>query len=74
MSSSLKHQEAPLDRVIITAMAAEVALRELNNLINDTKNEEPDPLTDDVFRARDEIAAALATIHSLKELGRREEN
>lgn len=45
--------ETPSDETL------EVALRELNILIDSTEDEEPDPLTDDVFRARNELEMVL---------------
>lgn len=39
----------------ISTETKEVALRELNILIDTTEDEEPDPLQDDVFQARDEL-------------------
>jgi len=47
------------DDVHISPEAAITALEELNRLIDSTEDEEPDPLTDQVFRARDELADAL---------------
>lgn len=41
--------------VEVSLDTAEVALRELNILIDSTEDEEPDPLQDDVFRARSEL-------------------
>lgn len=43
----------------LSAETTEVALRELNILIEETTDDDPDPLTDDIFRARDELQAAV---------------
>jgi hypothetical protein len=47
------------DTVNIDRESASVALRELALLINHTQGEEPDPLTDDVFRAKKNIEDAI---------------
>lgn len=47
------------DNVHIDRESASVALRELALLINHTQGEEPDPLTDDVFRAKKNIEDAI---------------
>jgi hypothetical protein len=49
----------PNDWVLVPVESAEVAHRELAFLIEETADEEPDPLTDDVFEARDVFSAAL---------------
>lgn len=41
--------------VEISLGTTRVALRELNILIDSTEDAEPDPLQDDIFRARDEL-------------------
>jgi hypothetical protein len=46
--------------VVVPRQAAEVARRELNILIRDTEDEDSDPLTDDVFRARNSFVRVLA--------------
>ena len=43
----------------ISDRTAEVALRELDILIERTAEDDPDPLQDDVFQARDELAEGL---------------
>lgn len=43
------------ETIEISNETAEVALRELEMLIDRTADEDPDPLQDDVFRARDEL-------------------
>lgn len=45
--------------VEVPAETADTARRELDMLIERTRGEEPDPLTDDVFQARDELEAVL---------------
>lgn len=47
------------ESVEISREAAEVARRELDLLIEETEDEDPDPLTDDVFRAVSELRDAL---------------
>lgn len=44
----------------ISPQAADTALFELNRLIDETEDEEPDPLTDQVFQARNELEDALS--------------
>ena len=46
--------------VEVSREAARVALRELDTLIERTEDDEPDPLTDDVFKARDEFDDAVS--------------
>ena len=45
--------------VEISEETKEVALRELNILIDSTEGDDPDPLQDDVFQARDELESAF---------------
>ncbi len=45
--------------VKITERTAEVALQELEILIERTADDDPDPLQDDIFQARDELAEVL---------------
>lgn len=53
-------QEASKEDVVeVPWEAARVALRELDTLIEKTEDEEPDPLTDGVFKARDAFDDAL---------------
>lgn len=47
------------DHVEISQETAEVCRRELDMLIKETEDEEPDPLTDDVFHAVDELRDVL---------------
>lgn len=47
------------DTVEISERTAEVAERELDLLIIETEDEDPDPLTDDVFQAREELREVL---------------
>lgn len=44
----------------ISTESARVALREVETLIDSTHNAEPDPLQDDIFRARNELQQQLA--------------
>lgn len=46
--------------VNVSDETAEVALRELEMLIDRTAEDDPDPLQDDVFRARDELEEVLS--------------
>ena len=48
------------DTVEIPRSTAHVAHRELELLIGTTEDQEYDPLTEDVFRARDQLSAALS--------------
>lgn len=50
------------ETVEINAESAEVARRELELLIEETEGEEPDPLTDDVFRALSDISESLEEV------------
>lgn len=43
----------------VSTRAAATALYELDLLIDETADEQPDPLTDAVFRARDELRRSL---------------
>lgn len=49
------------ETVEISKETAEVCRRELDMLIKETHDEEPDPLTDDVFHAVDELRDVLDT-------------
>ena len=51
--------DEPDDHVEISRETAEVCRRELDMLIKNTEDEEPDPLTDDVFHAVDELRDVL---------------
>lgn len=54
-------------RILVSSSTAEVALRELDILIEEMEGVERDPLQDDVFRARDELRALVETRASLIE-------
>lgn len=47
------------ETVEVSVEAAEEALFELNTLIEETEDDDPDPLTDRTFRARDELEEVL---------------
>jgi hypothetical protein len=47
------------DTAEISVEAAEEAFFELDRLIDETEGDDPDPLTDRTFRARDELEEAL---------------
>lgn len=51
--------EEEMRPVVVPAWVADTARRELDNLIDRTEDENPDPLTDRTFQARDAFEAAL---------------
>ena len=50
------------DKAGLSQETKEVALRELNYLIDSTAQQDDDPLTDDVFRARNELRENLTEV------------
>lgn len=55
----MSHNNTDDETVEIPVETALVSLRELNILIRETEDEQPDPLTDDVFRAQRSLAQTL---------------
>lgn len=49
----------PSDEVAVSTDAARTAYEELNRLIEQTEGDDPDPLTDATFNARDELRDSL---------------
>jgi hypothetical protein len=58
-AGSMARIDDPDDWGLVPVESAEVAHCELEILIEETVDEDPDPLTDDVFQTRDVLSAAL---------------